>query len=183
MDSLNVTNQIKRFPKRVEALLYEDWLMEQRGVFYDYQEGSDFFISLLFKPIDLEAAQSSLIQNNEIIDLPKFVKLKKGFHYFTIQCSSKNNSVSGLDSKDKIYNELKKSLYFITGKNDTIRHFNNEFFPSSVMNQPNVMIILIPDGEVNGAIQAGIRGSSFHVNDLKINVSKEALQNLPEIKV
>ncbi|MBY0425573.1 MAG: hypothetical protein K2Q22_08060, partial [Cytophagales bacterium] len=183
-DSLHFENKIKAFPSSVDVWSYEAWLKSQHGIFYDSIEDNRFLISLKYSPIEYEAALSSYLENEKFVNIPHYVESKKGFQYFKLDFLSKKGYDGGNNPpKEGLARELKQALYFVSNKNDTITEYTMEFFPASVMDQPNSMVILFPDKLMKGSIKAIFSGELFQVRDLVINISPQALKKLPVIKV
>lgn len=168
-------------PSSLPPAEYLLWLEKQQGITYDKQENDQFRLTLVYKPVSLEAALSGGYISGE--ELQKYIALKAGYHYFTLKCLDKKMSVTKPVSKEAILYHIREGLYVVKNSSDTIRDFITEIFPASLMNQPHEILMLVPSDSKDNELSVGVRGRAFTLPDLNIHITQTQIKSLPEVKI
>jgi hypothetical protein len=179
----SLKNTFSSSPDSLTIKEYMAWLKEQEGFTFDKQENEKTYLSILYKPLNFEAALS--LENNSATELEKHINIKKGFQYLSLEYLDKNYSVTKKTNKEDLIKRLKENVYVIKNDSDTIRNIIIEVFPAYLMNQPDQLLVLIPssDGDPESDLEAGIKGENFGVPDLRIRILHTDLKSFPEIKI
>lgn len=163
---------------------YINWLKEQRGVAYDQGENDKFNLSILYKPLPLEAALS--VPRNELSynKIKEYEQIKEGFHYIKIELAQKSQSVKELNaSTPSVLSSIEKSLYIIANDSDTIINYITEFFPGQLLNQPHQMLVIVPNDKTFTKLRTVIEGEAFGLKNLDIAISDKQIKSFPYIKL
>ena len=186
----NASSLVQTFKNRVSSPAtlnlsipeYWDWIKDHKGETYDEENNEKIQLSIVYKPLVLEAALSAAL-SGEMTEksIKKYEKLKKGYHYFELECLWKDNSVVNPLNKNLLLETIRKNI-FACNNADTLSNLIIELFPSSIVNQPHKLIMLMENtGENN--ISAGIKGQPLGVRDIKITITKEQIKTFPKIKI
>ncbi len=170
--------------KKLSVPAYQSWLKKQRGVTCDLISNNDFDIMLWYQPLPLEASLA-LINSGDTSrsQIDKYINLKKGYHYISLECLYKNPSVNNPLNKEQFFNTIRENFYFVLN-NDTVKNPIIEIFPATLMNQPHHVLILIPAEEGFSGLTAGLKCKSMGFKrDLRLSLSTNQYNTLPEIKL
>ncbi|ABG58791.1 hypothetical protein [Cytophaga hutchinsonii] len=171
-------------PEKLRAEEYVAWVKEQKGITYNSVQNEQFLLSLIFNPPQLEAYSAALLNGEKGEKaLSKYLDIQKGYYYCLAECTIKTESASDPIKKTDLLQGLKQQLIVVKNNTDTLPNVITEAFPSYVMNQPNKLLILIPDTDSLSSYQIKIHGSPFHLNDCHLYLSSETIQSFPLIKL
>ncbi len=170
-------------PKKLSPEEYVLWVKEQKGITYSSVQNEQFLLNLVFNPPQLEA-YSAVLLNGEKGEkaLAKYLDIQKGYSYCMAECTIKSESASNPIKKTDLLQVLKQQLIVVKNKSDTVSVIT-EAFPSYVMNQPNKLLILIPNTDSLSSYQITIQGSPLNLEDCQLNLSSETIQSFPLIKL
>ncbi|GAL86394.1 hypothetical protein CHU_1520 [Sporocytophaga myxococcoides] len=164
---------------------YQNWLRKQQGITYDIMKNAAFDAVIWYQPIALDAAMS-VAENGDISldSYEDYVKTKSGYHYISIEILYKDPSVNRVFNKEDFFSSLKKNLFFVKDKTDTLHNSIVEIFPSTLIGQPHHLSVLIPAGTSFTSLTAGVKGAILGFKrDLRIDLSEKQYKSLPEIKL
>jgi hypothetical protein len=161
---------------------YLVWLKNQKGLTFAEAKNDQLDISILFRPLEVEAALS--IEDVITYDRIEEIKgLKKDYLFFEINYLDKIVSVNKeKDSKDKLIQAIRKTV-FVETESGAVYNSIFEFFPPVIMNQPGKALLLVPAIAFDSWIKVTIAGKKFSFPDISLNISKEALKEFPKIKI
>lgn len=161
---------------------YLVWLKNQKGLSFAEAKNDQLDISILFKPLEIEAALS--IEDVITYDrLEKNKDLKKDYLYFEINYLDKFISVNkDLDYKDQLVQAIRQSV-FVETESGVVYNSILEFFPPVMMNQPGKALLLVPSIAFDSWIKITIAGKKLSLPDISLNISQEALKEFPKIKI
>lgn len=163
---------------------YFSWVYEQNGITYSHTENEQFDLKLIFHPPLLEAYSSAITNNENPKDaVAKYLKIQQGYYYCDVECLVKYESASDPIKKIDLLNLLKKQLAVVKNSNDTLTNVITESFPSYVMNQPNKLLVMIPNADSLSNYKIIINGSSLHLKDVQLNLSSADLNSFPLLKL
>jgi len=164
---------------------YQNWLKKQQGVTYDIMKNAEYDAVIWYQPAVLDAAMSAAGNGNTSLNsYEENLKTKSDYHYINIEILYKNPSVNKAFDKEDFYNSLKKNLFFVKDKTDTIQNTIVEIFPSTLMGQPHHLSVLIPSNISFKNLTAGLKGDILEFKrDLRLDLSEKQYQSLPEIKL
>ena len=164
---------------------YIQWLKQQSGITFATAENQKYKISILYKPLELEAALS--LPQNEFSQekLNKQINLKKDFQYFLFEFLNKTPAL--FNEKylgDSILNNFQKhGFLFISNKVDTLANPIVEVFKSPIPNKPHQIIVLIPRIIPSVDLQVKVFGESLDLANVELQISKGQFETLPELKL
>lgn len=171
-------------PEALNPEAYAAWVHEQTGITFNSVSNDQFLISLTFNPPPLEAYSAAVTNGeNPAKTLTKYLDIQKGFYYCTAACIIKSESASNPVKKTELLAGLKEGLVVVKNNRDTLSNSITEAFPSYVMNQPNKLLILIPNTDSVSSYQISIHGSRFNLPDCSLNLSSKTIQSFPLIKL
>lgn len=163
---------------------YKSWVYEQNGITYSSVTNDQFDLKLIFYPPVLEAYISSVNNGeNPKKAVSKYLKIQKGYYYCDVECLIKYESASAPIKKIDLLNSLKGQLTVVKNNADTLTNAIVECFPSYVMNQPNKLLIMIPNTDTISNYQITIKGSPLHLKDVQLNLSSADIKSFPLIKL
>lgn len=163
---------------------YITWVQEQRGVTFDSVQNNQFALSLTFHPAQLEA-YTSAVNNGEDpkASFSRYLSIQKDYYYCTAECVVKYESASAPINKNELLQLVKQQLTVVENNKDTLRNIITEAFPSYVMNQPNKLLILIPNTDSINSYRITIGGSPFQLKDCRLTLSGDDIHSFPLIKL
>lgn len=163
---------------------YIAWVYEQNGKTYSNSSNDQFDLKLIFHPPLLEAYRSSVNNGeNPKQALSKYLKIQQGYYYCDVECLIKYESASNPIKKTDLLNLISKQLTVVKNSNDTLSNVIVEAFPSLVMNQPNKLLLMIPNADSLSNYQITINGSRLHLKDAQLNLSSLDIKSFPLIKL
>ena len=162
---------------------YLDFLKKLQGITYDEVSTAAFDLSLLYKPQVLEAAMSVDAQGLQKEDYIKLRQQQAGYHYLLVQYTDKQPSVSGIQlPKKEIIAALNKGLVVVKDGRDTIRYVVTEEVPSSVMGQPDHILLLVPATPEDKRLTVFLDAAVLNTRALVIDLYADQLNTFPEVK-
>lgn len=172
------------FPEKLNPVEYAAWVKQQKGITCSSVSNDQFLVTLIFNPPQLEAYTAALTNaENPEKEFQKYLSIQKGFYYCTAECTIKAESASNPVKKTALLERLKQQLKVIKNNTDTLSNIITEAFPSYVMNQPNKLLILIPNTDSLSNYHIIIQGSPFNLEDCQLRLSSEHIQSFPLIKL
>lgn len=174
-------NQIDESSKKLDIYEYVSWVKQQNGLTFDESENEASRVSITYRPLVLESALSV---NGDSSKLKGAIEAKKDYLCFTVECLNKIPSASNLkEKKETLLKEIKGNLHIIKNEADTVSNYVIEEFPSSIMNQPDQILILVPKNNINTGIRLDLRSHGLGINDLRISIPKKQFDIFPQIKL
>ncbi len=162
---------------------YITWVKSQTALTYSEQENQQSKISILYKPLELEAALSNANQGNSVDGYKKLLKIKEDYHYILIESLDKIPSASNLNAgKKELLNYVKSHLTVIENETDTLSNPIIEEFPSSIINKPDQLLLLVKKHSVE-KFQVVVDAKKLGLEDVKISLTKKQIESLPHIKL
>ena len=163
---------------------YTSWVKEQKGFTYNEVENEQYSVRLIFHPAQLEAYNAAVANDeNPKKTLSKYLEIQKQYYYCTAECVVKYESASAPIKKSDLLALLKNQLTVVENNKDTLHTIITEAFPSYVMNQPNKLLILIPNMGSLSSYKINIQGTPFQLQDCTLNLSSDKIQSFPFIKL
>jgi len=163
---------------------YVSWVYEQNGITYSSATNDQFDLKLIFYPPLLQAYKSAFTNNENPKDgHVNYVKIQQGYYYCDVECLIKYESASDPIKKTDLLNLLKQQLTVVKNSTDTLSNVIVEPFPSQVMNQPNKLLIMIPDADSLSNYKIILDGSPLHLKDVQLNLSSADIKSFPLIKL
>lgn len=174
-------NSVNESAKKLNISEYVSWVKQQNGLTFDESEDENSKVSITYKPLVLEAALSV---NGDSLKLNGAIEAKKDYCYFTVECLNKIPSASNpKEKKAALLKAVRGGLHIIKNEKDTVSNFIIEEFPSSIMNQPDQFIIIVPNDNINTGIRLDVTSHDLGIDDLRISIPKKQFDIFPQIKL
>ncbi len=174
-------NSVDESAKKLNISEYVSWVKQQNGLTFDESENENYRVSIVYKPLVLESAISV---NGDSLKLNGAIEAKKDYCYFTVECLNKIPSASNpKEKKATLLQAIKNGLHIIKNEKDTVFNYVIEEFPSSIMNQPDQLIILVSNNNINTGIRFDVTSHDLGINDLRISIPKKQFDIFPQIKL
>jgi len=113
----------------------------------------------------------------------QLLESKKGFHYFFVECLYKKISAVNNNNRKDYLNYVKDHVYIIKNNADTLKNVAVELFASSILNEPDNIMVLVPDGDVRGDLICSINNNALGLKELKIKIPKKQFDLFPKLKI
>ncbi|MCX6180659.1 MAG: hypothetical protein NT150_01850 [Bacteroidetes bacterium] len=169
--------------KAISISEYLEWIKEQKGITFSEKENQKSKISITYKPLALEAALSNVTAENSEAGYKNYIKAKEGYHYILVESLNKIPSASNLNAgKKELAAYVKNNLLVIENGVDTLTNYIVEEFPSSIMNKPDQLLLLVSKHSTE-KIQVVIKSKSIGLEDVKITLTKKQIESFPQIKL
>jgi hypothetical protein len=108
---------------------------------------------------------------------------KKGFHYFFVECLYKKISAVNNNKRKDYLNYVKEHVYVIKNNTDTLKNIAVEPFISSILNEPDKLMVLVSDENIKGDLTCTINNSALGLNEVKIKIPKKQFDLFPKLKI
>lgn len=163
---------------------YIQWLKAQKGVTYAQGENEQAKVSILYKPLALEAAMSASAETSANAGLyEEYLKIKKGYHHLLLEYLEKTATSVGTSPKNaRSLADIQQSLIIIKNNSDTIHHPIIEVFPSRLLQQPHQILLIVPHDSIDNRLKVKVKGKVLGLDDFGIEISNKQLKSFPEIK-
>lgn len=180
VNSVNNSKPIDGSKLELNPNEYVDWLKSNPGMTYNLFENDSVMVSILYQPIELQAAIGI---GNSGMSYKELLKSKEGYHYFLVECLYKKMSAITNNKRQEYMDVVKRNICVIKSNTDTLRNVTIESFASSILNEPDNIMVLVPADKNNEDLICSINNETLGLNEIRINIPKKQFYLFPKLKI
>ena len=174
-------NTVPFAPLELSIPEYMSWVKQQTGVTYSVVETQAIKLSLMYKPLVLEAAMGAGDAKLTKKMLAHLEEVKAPYHHLLLEFTDKIKSAK--PNHKELMKQLQENIYAIENGTDTLKNCITEAFPSILMGQPNQVLIMIPANTTIKKLLVGLHGEKLGLSAINIQITNEQIKTLPNLKL